>query len=108
MKNRCSGEFNGSTKPTVCSDRSSIEGEVAIERKEPRRLAPDTRLVKRERAIADHARAFRGRVARISKIEQPHFELALARDVHEPVYTDTAASLLTAELGRAVENRLGR
>lgn len=61
--------------------------------------ARDTRLVKRERAIADHARAFHGRVARIAKIEQPHLELALARDVHEPVYADTAASLLTAEIG---------
>ena len=80
----------------------SISGagrELAIERKERRRLAPDTRLVKRERAIADHASAFRGRVARIAKIEQPHLELTLARYVHEPVYADAAARLLTAELG---------
>jgi len=47
---------------------------------------------------ADDASAFRGRVARIAKIEQPHLELTLARDVHEPVYADAAARLLTAEL----------
>ena len=85
-----------------------MERSRSIEAPEARRLAPDTRLVKRERAVADHARAFHGRVARIAKIEQPHLELALARDVHESVDPDTAASLLTAELGRAVENGLGR
>ena len=67
-----------------------------------RRLAPHTRLVKRERAIADHASAFRRRVALIAKIEQPHLELTLARYVHEPVYADAAARLLTAEFDRAV------
>ena len=48
-----------------------------------RRLAPDTRLVQAKRAIADHASAFLGRVARIAKIDQPHLEVTLARHMHE-------------------------
>src|SRR5207244_2552728 len=55
-----------------------------------RPLAPDMRLVQRERAIADYASTVLGRVACIAKIEQPHLRLACARDVHEPVYTGTA------------------